>query len=73
MIQGLSFAEKIDDDTRQSLNKLKKIRNDIVHNRYPVSKKEAWDCMNVATELVYDKLNYQDNFLLQHKKLKYIM
>ena len=69
MIQALSFAGKLDDDTRESLNKLRKIRNDIVHNRYRVTKEESLDCLNLSTELVYDKLNYGENYLIQHRKL----
>lgn len=70
MIQALSFAEKLSCVTRASFNTLRKIRNDIVHNRHSVTKDETLDCLNLATELVYDKLNYGDDYLLQERKLR---
>ncbi len=71
-IQGLSIAGKIDDLTRDSLNRLRVKRNEIVHERNLVSKNEALDCMTVVTELVYNKINYDDAYLLHGTKLKYI-
>lgn len=71
-IQSLSMLNKIDDITRQTLNKLRQMRNDIVHDRYPVNDNEAWDCMNVACELIYNKLNFEDLFLSQQTKLRKI-
>lgn len=67
-IQNLSFIKAMDDETRQSLNKLRKIRNEIVHDKRAVTYDEAYDCMNVATKLVYNKLNFGDD--LFNKKIK---
>lgn len=69
IIQGLSFANKVDAITRQTLNKLRQIRNDIVHNRHQITKDESYDCMNVATRLLNCKLSHGDLFLLQQTKL----
>lgn len=71
-IDGLFRAGRIDDVTKETLNKLKKIRNEIVHARRPVNTNEAWDCVNVATELVYNKINYNDAYLMQGTKLWHI-
>ncbi len=69
-IQSLSFINAMDDETRQSLNKLRKIRNEIVHDKRQITADEAYDCMNVATKLVYNKLNFGDD--LFNKKIKLI-
>ena len=71
-IQSLPMVGKMDNVTRQTLNRLRQMRNQIVHDRYAVTLDEAWDCMNVACSLIYNKLNFGDAFLSQQTRFERI-
>ena len=74
-IEVFSFLGKIDSDTRETLNKLRKIRNNIVHRttrkKNAVGTEEAHNCLSVAIDMVYNQLNQVNIFKdLKYKKSK---
>lgn len=70
-VEVFSFLGKIDSETRETLNKLRKIRNNIVHRtarkNNAVGTEEAHNCLSVAIDMVYNQLNQVNIF----KDLKY--
>lgn len=61
-IETLSFVGKIDAIGRDALNKLRKIRNSVVHDGKKITKDEAYDCMSVAVDILYNRLNEVEPF-----------
>jgi hypothetical protein len=63
-IEMLSVAGKINKPTvRDLFNKMRKIRNDVVHNRKDISIDEAAGCLYAAVVIMLNRLNNRDPFL----------
>lgn len=62
-IEMLSEIRKIDPTVRNLLNKLRKKRNEIVHDRKTVTNEESFGCLRVAIVIVVNLMNnLQDPF-----------
>jgi len=69
-IEVFHFVNKLDDNGYRCLTTLRKIRNSIVHDKKKISRNEAFDCLEVAIYMVYNKLNQINPF--EGVKLNYI-
>jgi hypothetical protein len=70
-IEMLSVAGKINKPTVRNLfNRMRKIRNDAMHNRKNISSDEAAGCLRASVVILLNRLNNQDPFLdLEKSKL----
>jgi hypothetical protein len=63
-IEMLSIVGKIKNSTvRKLFNNLRKLRNDVVHNRKDISIEEARACLRAAVIIMLNRLRNQDPFL----------
>lgn len=62
-VEMFAVIGKINMTVRNLFNKLRKIRNDIVHKKRPVTRDEARGCLRVAIVIILNRLNSQDPFL----------
>ena len=61
-IEVFHFIGQLDENGYKCLNTLRKIRNAIVHDRNKATQNEAWDCLEIAIYMVYNKLNQINSF-----------
>lgn len=62
-VEVFSFLKMIDDNARKCISKLRKIRNDTVHNiTKNVTEREAFNSLSVAIDMVYNRLNQENIF-----------
>jgi hypothetical protein len=63
-MEMLSIVGKIKNSTvRKLFNNLRKLRNDVVHNRKDISIEEARACLRAAVIIMLNRLRNQDPFL----------
>ena len=57
-VEVFSFLKMLDDDARKCISKLRKIRNDTVHEKTEVvTAQEAFNSLSVAIDMIYNRLN----------------
>lgn len=57
-IEVFSFLKMLNDDARKCISKLRKIRNDTVHDKTKmVTEREAFNSLSVAIDMIYNRLN----------------
>lgn len=55
---------------RNLLNKLRKVRNDIIHKRRDVALEESWVCLRVAMVLLLNRLRNPDSHFKDIENIK---
>ena len=60
-IEMLSEIGRINPTVRNLLNKLRKKRNDVVHNRESVTDDESYSCLRVAIVIIVNRMNDPKN------------
>jgi hypothetical protein len=71
-IQTLFKIGRMDTIAKDALDKLREIRNEVVHQRRLITIDEAYDCMNVACNILYNRLNNRDRPFLDIKLIKIV-
>ena len=74
-IETLSEIGRINPTVRNLLNKLRKKRNDVVHNRESVTDDESYSCLRVAIVIIVNRMNDPKNPFLnvdENNKLVYL-
>lgn len=67
-VEVFSFLKMMNDDARKCISKLRKIRNDTVHDKTKnVTEREAFNSLSVAIDMIYNRLNQENIF----KGIKY--
>ena len=60
-IEMLSVLEIITGETRDILNRSRKKRNEVVHERKEVDRQEAYDCLDMARKILRNRIETPDN------------
>lgn len=67
-VEVFSFLKMMDEDARKCISRLRKVRNDTVHDKTKiVTEREAFNSLSVAIDMVYNRLNQESIF----KDIKY--